>query len=55
MAAAISLSQGVSRQGKLRDSSPGFVRLNPDGTLDETSPRLNPDGTTNPTSIIGST
>jgi hypothetical protein len=29
---------------------PGFVRLNPDGSLDETSPRLNSDGTPDPTS-----
>lgn len=32
------------------DLRPGFVRLNPDGILDETSPRLNPDGTPDPTS-----
>ena len=29
---------------------PGFVRLNPDGSLDETSPRLKSDGTPDPTS-----
>jgi hypothetical protein len=29
---------------------PGFVRLNSDGSLDETSPRLNSDGTPDPTS-----